>query len=182
MLTAKERRSLFTLWFERIRSKLTPTCWEHELPGLGLACSAQWSSCCPFLVCKRGDKLHSKAFIEPDNNTLSKMSISQNSNTYTALDTEPHSVASRKSWMERSGQQHIMTRKCRSQRLRIPWKQNNYYHILNIYQHTLTCQGITSKIFILTSVSWIYIWFSTTRIFLTPVRWEKYHCIGYIGQ
>lgn len=38
--------------------------------------------------------------------------------TYATMEAEPHSVMSSKSWMARSGQQWIMTRKSRSQRLR----------------------------------------------------------------
>ena len=43
--------------------------------------------------------------------------------TYATIEAEPHSVVSSKSWITRSGQQWIMTRKCRSQRLRTSWNQ-----------------------------------------------------------
>ena len=83
--------------------------------------------------------------------------------TYAAMEVESHSVMSSKSWMTKSGQQWIMTRKCRSQRLRISCQ------ITLCKTHSAVSKtGSTGGIIRLTSVSRTYKRYSTTTIFLTP--------------
>lgn len=53
------------------------------------------------------------------------------------MEAEPHSVVSSKSWMVRSGQQWIMTRKCKSQRLRVSWHRRKPYQIFLINPHAM---------------------------------------------
>lgn len=84
------------------------------------------------------------------------------------MGAEPHSAASSKSWIERSVQQSIITRKCRSQRLRVSCEtqQSGRQPLVQV----LARQTRTAELMGLTSVSKINRRLSTTTIFLTPLK------------
>lgn len=92
----------------------------------------------------------------------------QNPDTYVTMGAEPHSAASSKSWIERSVQQSIITRKCRSQRLRVSCEtqQSGRQPLVQV----LARQTRTAERMGLTSVSKINRRLSTTTIFLTPLK------------
>lgn len=87
--------------------------------------------------------------------------------TYVAMGAEPHSVAISKSWIERSVQLSIITRKCMSQRLSVSCERQQS---VSLQLFWILAWQITAELTELTSVSRIKRRFSTTTIFLTPLK------------